>query len=374
MRPTEPASAFEIPYLLLTPGPLTTSPTVRAAMMHDSCTWDSDYKSLTQEVRRRLVGIACAERPEAYTAVLMQGSGTFGVEAVLGGVVPSEGLVLILVNGAYGQRMVEIAEAVGLPHRVLEFGELCAIEPDAVGELLDCDPGISHVALVHCETTTGLLNPLEEIAGVVKDRDRVLIVDAMSSFGGIPIDVAGLGIDYLISSANKCIQGVPGFSFVIARVADLEIRAHCSRSLSLDLHAQWETMERDPGKWRFTSPTHAVLAFLQALRELEAEGGVSRRGQRYRANQALLVKGMRELGFRTVIPDHLQSPIVTSFYYPANPSFSFDELYRRLKARGFIIYPGKVSQLDTFRIANIGAVYPSDIERLIHAISEERFW
>lgn len=368
LRDEYPAPAN--PYLLLTPGPVSTSPAVRAAMLRDYCTWDSDYKTVTQEVRRRLVEIACPDASQDYTAILLQGSGTYGVEAVLGSVVPPHGKVLILSNGAYGERMAAIARVLKLPHEVIDFGELSAVEPKTVAERLEGDPTITHVAVVHCETTTGLLNPLAELAQVVKIRDRTLIVDAMSSFGGIPLDVPALGVDYLVSSANKCIEGVPGFCFVIARLHELETGARYARSLSLDLYAQWETMEQDPGKWRFTSPTHTVIAFRQALQELENEGGVVSRWARYRRNQSLLVEGMTKMGFETIIPDHLQSPIVTAFRYPASSGFSFSEFYDRLKRRGFIIYPGKLSQLDTFRIATIGKVGPADIAQLLGAIAE----
>jgi 2-aminoethylphosphonate-pyruvate transaminase len=362
------------PYLLLTPGPLSTSPGVRTAMLRDWCTWDDDYKALTQEIRRRLVALACPGRDSGYTCVLMQGSGTFAIEATLGTVIPQAARLLIFANGAYGWRLAEIARAVRLNYRVIDFGDLSAVDPDTVAAEIDRDGAATHVAFVHCETTSGILNPLEELAYTVKRRRKTLIVDAMSSFGGIPLDMAGLGIDFLVSSANKCIQGVPGFAFVVARTAELQACAGRARSHSLDLLAQWETMERDGGKWRFTSPTHTVHAFYQALLELEEEGGILKRWGRYCTNQTTLVRAMRDLGFVTVVPDSLQSPIITSFYYPLSEAFSFPELYGRLKRRGFVIYPGKVSELDTFRIANIGAVFPTDIERLKQAVAEERFW
>lgn len=223
------------------------------------------------------------------------------------------------------------------------------------------------MAVVHCETTTGILNPLKEIAHMVKMHGKKLIVDAMSSFGGVPLDVEELGIDFMISSANKCIQGVPGFGFIIARKSEL---AHCkgvSRSLSLDIYDQWETMEKGHGKWRFTSPTHVVRAFKQAMDELEAEGGVQARHERYCRNHEVLVAGMRSLGFKTLLDDTIQSPIITSFLYP-DAAFDFKEFYKQLKTKGFVIYPGKISQADTFRIGNIGDVFPEDFSRLIDAI------
>ena len=193
----------------------------------------------------------------------------------------------------------------------------------------------------------------------------------MSSFGGIPLDVYDLGVDFLISSANKCIQGVPGFGFIIARRSELMRCKGVARSLSLDIYDQWETMEKGHGKWRFTSPTHVVRAFKQALEELDAEGGVEARHARYCKNHDTLVSGMRSLGFQTLLPDDVQSPIITSFLYPEE-GFNFKDFYGKLKERGFVIYPGKISQADTFRIGNIGDVHPQDFEKLIEAVREIR--
>lgn len=222
--------------------------------------------------------------------------------------------------------------------------------------------------MLYCETTTGALKPLEAIAGVVKRHGKTLIIDAMNSFGGVPIDMAGLDIDVMISSANKCVQGVPGFGFVIIRKTLLQGCKGIARSLSLDLYDQWQTMEQGHGKWRFTSPTHVVRAFMQALKELQEEGGIAARNARYRENHRTLVDGMRRLGFETLLPDEWQSPIITSFYYPT-ADFDFNRFYQRLKAKGFVIYPGKISQADTFRIGNIGDVYPDDLSRLVDAIA-----
>lgn len=346
------------PYLLLTPGPLTTTETVKSAMMSDWCTWDKDYnEGIVEVIRRELVGLATS-RPEEYTAVLMQGSGTFCVEATLGSVVRPDDHLLVAANGAYGKRMGTIAEYYKLNCHVMRFEETEAVDPKTLDEYLTSHPEVTHVSVVHCETTTGVLNPLAEIAAVVKRHGKVLIVDAMSSFGGVPVDMAALGIDFMISSANKCIQGVPGFGFIIAR-----------RSLSLDIYDQWETMEKGHGKWRFTSPTHVVRAFMQALTELKEEGGIAERYARYRENHRTLVEGMRSLGYRTLLPDEWQSPVITSFYYPT-ADFDFNTFYQKLKAKGFVIYPGKISQADTFRIGNIGDVHPDDFRRLVDTIRE----
>lgn len=359
------------PYLLLTPGPLTTSETVKETMMSDWCTWDEEYNvGIVQAIRKELTQLS-GSCPEEYTAVLMQGSGTFCVEATLGTAVRPDDFLLIAANGAYGKRMGTIADYYSIPHVVMAFEETCPVDPAAIAAYLDEHPEVTHVSVVHCETTTGVLNPLEEIAAVVKGKGKTLIVDAMSSFGGVPIDMYRLGIDFLISSANKCIQGVPGFGFVLARRALLEQCKGNARSLSLDLYDQWDTMEKGHGKWRFTSPTHVVRAFMQALKELEAEGGIAARHARYCENHRTLVEGMRNLGFRTLLPDDEQSPVITSFYYP-EADFDFKDFYTKLKEKGFVIYPGKISQADTFRIGNIGDVFPADFNKLIEAIKEIR--
>lgn len=360
------------PYLLLTPGPLSTSKGVKAAMLRDWCTWDSDYNAIVEDVRSRLTRMATAA--PGYTCVLMQGSGTFSVEAAVGTAVPRGGRLLVLANGAYGQRIAEIARYLGIPLTVLDSGEFSPIDIDELRRSLDDDASITHVAAVHVETTTGMLNPVADIGAVVKAAGRGYIVDAMSSFGGIPMDMEDLGADFLISSANKCIQGVPGFGFILARRAVMEGSAGNARSLSLDAHAQWRAMEDGHGKWRFTSPTHVVRAFRQALDELNQEGGVAARARRYAACQRALVQGMRHHGFRTLLPDAMQSPIITSFLSPDHERYAFQQFYAELKRRGFVIYPGKVTGAETFRIGNIGEVYRDDIERLLDAVGEAMYW
>ncbi len=362
----------ENPYLLLTPGPLTTTPGVKAAMLRDWCTWDEDYNRLVQEVRRQITALATAD-PD-YTSVLIQGSGTFGVEAVVTTAVPGEGALLVLANGAYGRRIARIAARTGVAAQVIDSGET---EPPSIEPLvaaLDRNPLISHVAVVHCETTTGMLNPVQDIGAMVRARGRCFIVDAMSSFGGIPMDAAAIGADYLVSSANKCIQGVPGFAFAVCRRREIEKTRGRARSLSLDLYDQWETMERHPGKWRFTSPTHVVRAFHQALRELEAEGGIAARHARYCENHRILVSGMQALGFEPLLAEAHRSPIITAFRSPDSPTYDFNRFYGLLKARGFVIYPGKVTDQESFRIGNIGDVHPPDMRRLLKAVEACMFW
>ena len=360
-------------YLLLTPGPLTTSKTVKEAMLSDSCTWDDDYNlGVVQTIRQQLVSLAT---PAAgYTSVLLQGSGSYAVEAVLGSAIGDAGKVLIVSNGAYGARMIEMASLMGIAHRAYDCGEVARPDVAEIERVLREDHSITHIAMVHCETTTGMLNPIAEVAALARQYGKIYIVDAMSSFGGIPLDVAALNIDFLISSANKCIQGVPGFGFVIARQSELEKCKGRSRSLSLDLYAQWRCMEDNHGKWRFTSPTHTVLAFAQALKELAEEGGVAARHSRYRHNQLKLVAGMRQLGFETLLEDAMHSPIITAFYSPMAETYRFADFYQQLKAQGFVIYPGKVSKSDCFRIGNIGEVYAADITGLLNAIEHAMYW
>lgn len=371
-----PAAPAAVDYLLLTPGPLSTTATVRAAMLQDSCTWDADYNlGVVEPIRRELVRLATGPEFESdYSAVLLQGSGSYVVESVLGSAIGVDECLLIINNGAYGARMGEMARCLGLRHHELDCGETTRPELAAIEAMLARHPEITHLAMVHCETTTGMLNPLEEVAELCQRRGIRLIVDAMSSFGGIPIDMGRLGIEFLISSANKCIQGVPGFGFVIARRAALMACAGRARSVSLDLHAQWQTMEQQGGKWRFTSPTHTVLAFAQALRELDEEGGIAARHQRYSENQRTLVAGMAELGFAPLLPEEWQSPIITAFYSPAHPDYRFADFYQRLKGQGFVIYPGKVSQADCFRIGNIGDVTPARVRSLLAAMASACYW
>ncbi len=352
-------------YKLLTPGPLTTTDSVKNEMLFDHCTWDNDYKIITQKIRKELLKLAHVSE-EKYTAVLMQGSGTFGVESVFSSVIGYDDKLLIVANGAYGERMIKIAEKNRINYTAYREVYNKIPSADKIKEILENDEAITHVAMVHSETTSGILNDIEAVAKVVKDMDRDFIVDAMSSFGGVDINVESIGIDFIISSANKCIQGVPGFSFIICNREKLFASKGKAKTLSLDLYDQWETMEKD-GKWRFTSPTHTVLAFNKAIEEMKEEGGIKARSQRYYDNNKLLIKKMKELGFDTYINDH-QGPIITTFLYPENCHFSFNEMYEYIKERGYAIYPGKVTEADTFRIGNIGEIYKEDIEKLCEII------
>lgn len=354
-------------YKLLTPGPLTTTDTVRRVMNEDRCTWDDEYKQITQQIRKQLLQIAGVDE-STYTAVLMQGSGSFVVESVLITAVRPTDKVLFITNGAYGERMVQMARAIGIQHIQYETPYAESVKASDIASVLQQDSSITHVAMVHCETTTGILNPIEDVIAVAKQNNKQVIIDAMSSFGGVPIDVASLQIDYLISSANKCIQGVPGFGFVIANIERLSACKGIARSVSLDLYDQWQVMKVD-GKWRFTSPTHVVAAFSQALSELEEEGGVAARFNRYATNNSYLRKEMKKLGFKPYIDEQYQSPIITSYFYPSE-NFDFTLFYEAIKQKGFVLYPGKLTDADTFRIGNIGDIHLSDMEQLVVAIKE----
>ena len=355
-------------YKLLTPGPLTTTISVKKEMMTDHCTWANDYKQITQKIRKKLLDLAHVSE-EDYTAVLMQGSGSFGVESVLTSVIGKDEKLLIITNGAYGERMIDICSHAQIPYSVYETPYDQIPSAARVKEILKEDPAITHVAMVHSETTSGILNDIESVTKVVKKAGKTMIVDAMSSFAGVEIEVGKLGIDFIISSANKCIQGVPGFSFIICRRKKLTESKGKARSLSLDLYDQWETMEKD-GKWRFTSPTHTVLAFAKAMEELEEEGGIPARSKRYYDNNRLLIARMKEMGIKTYIGEEHQGPIITTFFYPEHHNFSFQEMYAFIKERGYAIYPGKVTDADTFRIGNIGEIYEEDIIKLCDIFKE----
>ncbi|MDJ0937346.1 MAG: 2-aminoethylphosphonate--pyruvate transaminase [Kiloniellales bacterium] len=350
---------------LLTPGPLTTSPSVKQAMLHDLGSRDHGFIEINRRIRERLVAIAGGEG--SHVCVPLQGSGTFAVEAMLGNFVPQDGKVLIMMNGAYGQRMAKICKYYRRVMRILETPEDRPNDPEALDRALAEDREITHVAAVHCETTSGILNPIEAIAEVTAQQGRRLLIDAMSAFGALPLDAGKVPFDALVASSNKCLEGAPGLGFCIARQSALEASEDNSPSLSLDLHDQWQAMEKN-GQWRFTPPTHVILAFDQALQEFETEGGVEGRGARYRENCRVLVEGMRALGFETLLPDALQAPIIVTFRMPADPRFDFEAFYDALRERGYVIYPGKLTVAPSFRIGCIGRLESDEIRGALAAI------
>src|SRR5215813_934771 len=340
---------------LLTPGPLTTSATVKQAMLHDWGSRDAGFIAINRRVRERLVTLAGGEG--THVCVPVQGSGTFAVEAMLGTFVPKAGKVLILINGAYGKRAAKICDYSGRAHVDFEWAEDQPVDPARTDAALKSDPAITHVFVVHCETTSGVLNPIADVAKVVAAAGRRLLIDSKSAF------------DAVAASSNKCIEGVPGVGFVIARRAALEAAKGNAHSLSLDLHDQWTAMEKN-AQWRFTPPIQVIIAFEQALREHAEEGGVAGRGARYRSNCRILVEGMRALGFETLLPDHLQAPIIVTFHMPADPRFRFESFYDHLRDKGYVIYPGKLTVADSFRIGCIGRLGEPEMRGALAAIKE----
>lgn len=353
---------------LFTPGPLTTSPTVREALARDWGSRDPQFIALVREIRQVLPTLI-SHQPQQWAAVPMQGSGSFAVEAMLGTLVARDRTLLVLVNGAYGRRMVDMATRMGLRVETLQTHEDTPPDAALLAERLKANPQIGYVACVHCETTSGILNPIEQLGPVVRAAGALFLVDAMSSLGGIPLDAEQACVDAVVSSANKCIEGVPGFAFALVRTEVLQQCQNRCHSIVLDLHAQWQGLEKD-GQFRFTPPTHTLAAFRQALRELDSEGGVAGRHARYRHNQQVLQAGMRELGFVAYLPEALQAPIITTYYLPGDPNFDFARFYEALAARGLYIYPGKLTQAPCFRIGAIGRLFASDFVQLLDAIRQ----
>jgi len=352
---------------LLTPGPLTTTRATKEAMLRDWGSRDVEFIAMNARVRARLLELVHGEG--SHVCVPLQGSGTFIVEAMIGTLVPPAGKLLVLVNGAYGRRMVRICEYYRRACVVQEAAEDQAVDPAALDAALAGDSAISHVVVVHCETTSGVLNPVEEIAAVTARRGRRLLVDAMSAFGAIGLDARRVVFDAMVASANKCLEGVPGVGFAIARRDALEEARGQAPSLSLDLHDQWASMEKT-GQWRFTPPTHVIAALDRALEQHAAEGGVAGRGGRYRRNCDLLVSGLRAMGFATLLPDRLQAPIIVTVRMPADPRFDFETFYQALSGRGYVIYPGKLTVADSFRIGCIGALGEPEMRGVLAAIRE----
>ena len=353
--------------LLLTPGPLTTSAATKEAMLHDWGSRDAKFLKIDGAIRDRIAAIA--GDPKGYVCVPIQGSGTFAVEATIGTLVPRTGRALVLVNGAYGKRMVRMLEVLAIPHVVIECAEDRTPDPGALDAALAADPAIGHVLAVHCETTSGILNPIEEIAYAVERRGRALIVDAMSAFGALPLDARRVPFDAVVASSNKCLEGVPGMAFSVIRKPALERCQGNARSLSLDLHDQWVNFGKT-GQWRFTPPTHVIVAFSKALDQFDAEGGQTGRHARYARNCQVLIDGMRQMGFTTLLPDALQAPIIVTFRMPADPRFEFQSFYDALNRRGYIIYPGKLTVADSFRMGCIGQLTESDMRGALAAVRE----
>ena len=346
-----PPPKFGEPYLL-TPGPLTTAYEVKEAMLKDWGSWDEDFRDLTKKLRKNLLSLL-GPRKNLYDCVPIQGSGTFAVESMLGTFIPKDGKLLVLANGAYGLRAAQTMDYLNRDYHLLDKGDYLPPRGSEVADILENDKAITHVLVIHCETSSGILNPLEEIGAVVKSAGRKLLIDSMSAFGAVPVDPEKIDFEAMVSSANKCIEGVPGFGFVFAKLSELEAAKGNCHSLSLDVEAQWSAMEKS-GQWRFTPPTHVVAAFLTALEIHEEEGGVAGRGARYTNNRDVMVSGMRNLGFETLLDERWLSPIIVTFFCPADRAFEFTKFYDLMKSEGYIIYPGKLTVVDSFRIGCIG--------------------
>jgi 2-aminoethylphosphonate-pyruvate transaminase len=363
-----PEGQEDMPYLL-TPGPLTTSRTVKMAMLADYGSRDLEFRQIVADIRRQLLSVAHCD--DTYECVIMQGAGTFAIEAALGTFCPDRRnkKTLVVANGAYGDRAAKILERIQRPHIKIDKGDSAAPTVEDIATMLDADKTISHVWMVHCETTSGIVNPLHELGEAVKRRGRILMVDAMSSFGALPLNMENTGIDIMVSSSNKCIEGVPGFSYVLCRRDLLEFAVGQCHSAVLDLYDQWRGLEAN-GQFRFTPPTHALVAFQQALREHAEEGGVEGRRQRYVRNAEVLVRGMRELGFTTLLSDDEAGPIIQTFLTPRDPNFRFENFYEALRRRGFAIYPGKLTRRPSFRIGTIGKVDEDVMRRAVGAVHD----
>jgi 2-aminoethylphosphonate-pyruvate transaminase len=353
--------------LLFTPGPLTTQLGTRRAMLHDWGSREPAFIAMTAELRRRLLDLARGHG--SHVAIPIQGSGTFIVEAAIGTLVKPDDVLLVLANGAYGERMIEIARRLGRKVEALRWPEDQAVDPAVVERTLADNPALTHVALVHCETTSGLLNPLAEVAAIVARQQRAFMVDAMSSFGALPLDLRQTPVTAVLASSNKCLEGVPGIAFAAIEKNAIEFAKGVAPSLSLDLYDQWRGFEGN-GQWRFTPPVQVVAALIEALRALDAEGGPDARLDRYQKNFRTLADGMARLGFRLFLDERVQAPIIATFRSPKDARFRFDDLYAALAARGFIIYPGKLTRTQSFRIGCIGALQADDLRRLVATIGE----
>ena len=362
-----PEGQEDMPYLL-TPGPLTTSRTVKLAMLADWGSRDVEFRKIVGDIRKRVLQLAnCDGR---YECVIMQGSGTFAIEAALGSLCPDKRRkTLVVANGAYGDRAAQILERIGRPYFKIDKGDSTVPTVEEVVTMLDADKSISHVWMAHCETTSGIVNPIEVIGQAVKSHDKVFMVDAMSSFGALPLHMVGQNIDVMVSSSNKCLEGVPGFSYVVVKRDLLEASAGACHSVVLDLFEQWRGLETH-GQFRFTPPTHALVAFDQALKEHEQQGGVEGRGARYARNAKALVAGMTEMGFSTLLQEGLAGPIIQTFLTPRDLNFHFEQFYEALRVRGFTIYPGKLTKRPSFRIGTIGQIDERVIAAALEAIRE----
>ena len=353
--------------ILLTPGPLTTTLRTKLAMLKDWGSWDADFNAVTASVRSRLLDIVNGQ--DTHVVVPLQGSGTFSVEAAVATVVPRDGHVLVPDNGAYCKRAAKLSQMMGRKATMMPVPEDRPVDAAAVEAQLKADPSITHVILIHCETGTGVENPLAAVAAVCERHGKGLIVDAMSSFAALPIDARTTRFDALIAASGKCLEGVPGMGFVFIRKAILDDCAGNSQSLAMDLHDQHVYMGKT-GQWRFTPPTHVVVALSEAITQFVEEGGQPARRARYTRNYQALTEGMAALGFKPFLDPAVQAPIIITFHAPAHPAYDFKRFYEAAKARGFLLYPGKLTQVETFRVGCIGAIGPNEMRQAVNAVRE----
>lgn len=363
--PQTPTFGGDRDRILLTPGPLTTTLRTKLAMLKDWGSWDGDFNAVTARVRQQLLDVVHGHG--THSVVPLQGSGTFSVEAAIATIVPRDGHVLVLDNGAYCKRAAKLTQMMGRRATVLPYAEDAAVSPAGLDEALKADASVTHVVMIHCETGTGVLNPLAEVAAVCARHGRGLIVDAMSSFAALPIDAREVRFDALIAASGKCLEGVPGMGFVFIRDEVLERCAGNSQSLAMDLHDQHVYMGKT-GQWRFTPPTHVVVALAEALAQFVEEGGQPARLARYRANCETLISGLQKLGLKPFLKPELQAPIIVTVHAPAHPAYDFKAFYAAAKARGFILYPGKLTEVETFRVGCIGAIGQVEMTQAVAAI------
>ena len=353
--------------ILLTPGPLTTTLRTKLAMLKDWGSWDADFNAVTAELRAQLLAIV--QGHDSHVVVPLQGSGTFSVEAAVATRVPRTGHVLVPDNGAYCKRAAKLSQMMGRKASVMACAEDAPLSAQDIEAHLKADASITHVILIHCETGTGVENPLAEVAAVCERHGRGLIVDAMSSFAALPIDTRKIRFDALVAASGKCLEGVPGMGFVFLRKAVIDACAGNSQSLAMDLHDQHVYMEKT-GQWRFTPPTHVVTALAEAVKQFVEEGGQPARLARYTDNCRTLVDGMAALGFKPFLRPAVQAPIIVTFHAPAHPAYDFKRFYAGAKQRGFLLFPGKLTQLETFRVGCIGAIGRNEMREAVNAVAD----
>lgn len=348
--------------ILLNPGPATTTDTVKQAMIvEDICPREKDFGDLLDSIKHDLVKVVHGD-PE-YVAALFTASGTGGLEAAITSAVPKGKKLLVVDNGAYGARMANIAMTYNI--EVITYKLPYGDYPDAqhIEKLLQKDKDISHLAIVHHETTTGMLNPVEEVCKIARQNNVEVIVDCMSSYAGIPIDIKKWDAGYLISSSNKCIQGMPGMVFVIFKKALLPELQKQKRSFYFDLYSQYSGFEKT-GQMQFTPPVQVAYALRQAIDEYFAEGEMNR-WNRYQENWNTLYDGLARLGLQFLLPDEYQSKILLAIKEPEHPQYDFNAMHDFLYARGFTIYPGKGAKEATFRLSVLGDLSKNDIQAFL---------